>query len=355
MPGTSRARGRAPLATPPSAASYGGPARATHCRTVELDREVNMVRWTLAAVLVAAGCGGGKGPEEAFREALPPAGLRIAAPAGEAAAEPGVVQSAPVGQTAELYALTRQTSQSLNGMVGGVLATLWGIARQPPSSVAPGAAVWGPFTPALSPATYRLVVERRPDRLVFHLDARPKVAGDDSFRPAVAGGPDPAAPPERAIGELGADLSLLHALDPVGHPLEGAMGVRYDLGPGGGSVAVHLQEVAGPSEPPFTADYFHALGPDGAGALRFAAHADLLAGQGQLEDGLVVSRWTASGAGRADARLRGGDAGAGTDVSECWDELFGRVWFAAAPAEGTPVGEGDPSRCAFAEPLVPGP
>jgi len=313
-----------------------------------------MRRWTLAAVLAVAGCGGGESPEEAFRAALPPEGLRIAVPGGGASAGLGVLSSALVGQTAELYALTRRTSEGLNGMVGGILASIWDIARQPPSAVGPEAAVWGPFTPALSPATFRLVVERRTDRLVFHLDARPKAAGDDAFRPVAAGGPDPAAPPGRAIGELGVDLSLLHALDPVGHPLAGAMDVRHDLGPGGGSIGVHLQDLAGPGEPPLTADYRYALGPGGEGVFRFAAHADLLGGP-ELEDGLVVSRWTPSGAGRADAHVQGGDGGAGADASECWDDLFARVWFLAAPAEGAPVEEGDPSRCAFAEPLVPGP
>ncbi|HEY6106771.1 MAG TPA: hypothetical protein VIV59_12355, partial [Anaeromyxobacteraceae bacterium] len=126
-----------------------------------------MRRWTLAVVLVAAGCGGGESPEEAFRAALPPQGLRIAIPGGEAAAGPGVLPSALVGQTAELYALTRRTSDGLNGMVSGILASIWAIARQPPSAVGPDAAVWGPFTPVLSPATFHLVVERRPDRLVF--------------------------------------------------------------------------------------------------------------------------------------------------------------------------------------------
>jgi hypothetical protein len=330
---------------------------------VKLDREAHMRRWTLAAVLVAAGCGGGESPEEAFRAALPPEGLRMTVPGGEAAAlavpgmlsaGPGVLSSALVGQTAELYALTRRTSDGLNGMVGGILASIWGIARQPPSAVGPDAAVWGPFTPVLSPATFRLVVERRPDRLVFHLDARPKGAGDDAFRPVAAGGPDPAAPPERAAGEFAVDLSLLHTLDPVGHPLAGAMGVRHDLGPGGGSIAVHLQDLAGPGEPPLTADYRYALGPGGEGVFRFAAHADLLGGPEQLEDGLIVSRWTPAGAGRADARVTGGDAGAGADASECWDDLFARVWFAFGPSQEPPVEEGDPSRCAFAEPLVPG-
>ncbi len=315
-----------------------------------------MWRWTLAAALAVAGCGGGGSPEEGFRAALPPEGLRIAVPGGAAGtAGPGSLSQALVGQPAELYAATRRTSDGLNGMVGGILGTIWSIARQPPSAAGPDAAVWGPFTPPLSPATFRLVVERRPDRMVFHLDARSKAAGDDAFRPFVAGGPDPAAPPGRAVGDFGADLSLLHALDPVGQPLAGAVNVRHDLGPGGGSMAVHLQDLAGPGEPPVTADYLYGLGPDGAGVFRFAAHADFLGGPGGLEDGMVVSRWTPSGAGRADAHLQGGDAGAGADASECWDDLFARVWFLAQPAGGTPAEEGDPSRCAFAEPLVPGP
>jgi hypothetical protein len=305
-------------------------------------------------LLAAAGCGGGESQVDAFRVALPPEGLRIAVP-GAAAAGPGVHSQALLRQTAELYALTRRTSDGLNGMVGGVLASIWGIARQPPSAVGMDAAVWGPFTPALSPATFRLVVERRPDRLAFHLDARPKAAGNEAFQPFVAGGPDPIAPPQRGVGEFGVDFSFLHALDPIGHPLQGAMRVRHDLGPGGGSIAVHLQEVAGPDHPPLTADYLYALGPDGTGVFDFATHADLVGGPAQPEDVAVVSHWAPSGAGRADAHVQGGDVSAGMSASECWDELFARVWFLAVPVGGTPVEEGDPSRCAFAEPLVAGP
>ena len=71
-------------------------------------------------------------------------------------------------------------------------------------------------------------------------------------------------------------------------------------------------------------------------------------------------RWMASGMGRADVLVTGGDLPSVTpsvesfQVSECWDEFFNRVYYQetvvpveADPWEGVPVGDG--LKCVFTE------
>ena len=66
-----------------------------------------------------------------------------------------------------------------------------------------------------------------------------------------------------------------------------------------------------------------------------------------LEDVALVSRWTASGAGRADLVAANGSLPAGFMVhaTECWDASFGRVYYTEdVDASKT---EGDVSACAL--------
>ena len=63
------------------------------------------------------------------------------------------------------------------------------------------------------------------------------------------------------------------------------------------------------------------------------------------------ARWTAAGAGRADAEAHGADAGDGVLVTECWDTSFDEVYAQGFTSDGGVASEGNPSSCAFLEPL----
>src|SRR5262249_6825977 len=141
---------------------------------------------TLFAFFLVFGCDSSDGVATNFRVALPPqAGLELAVPGKDGGATGSGL--ATIGQIADLYAVTRQVSGQLNGLVGGVIHSIWDIAQHPPSFSDGVHAVWGPFTPPLSPVTYRLV--GFPDH--FQLEARPKQAGDDALHAAVTGIPRP--------------------------------------------------------------------------------------------------------------------------------------------------------------------
>src|SRR5260370_8812165 len=97
-------------------------------------------------------------------------------------------------------------------MVGSLLDTLGKITRRPPTLVEENRAVWGPFTPILSPANYRLVIERlSPGEFAHHLDARPKDSAEEEAFAQVGVG---AASPRPQAGSFSADVDHLHLLNP---------------------------------------------------------------------------------------------------------------------------------------------
>ncbi|HEX6836122.1 MAG TPA: hypothetical protein VF334_06090 [Polyangia bacterium] len=274
-------------------------------------------------LLVCAGCS--TTPTQSLVAALPARSqLHVDVPANDAGAT-----------TALLYGVTRQTSSQLNGAVDSVLDLIASITAHPPTTSTADGAEWGPFTPPLSPATYRLIVHRvAPDAIEYHLDGRPRDTSDDAaFQPIVAGGASDGAAARN--GQFTVDQSLAHQLDPIANPGSGAVQAGYALG---AVTAVRMQLGDGTD----AAAYRYDQAPDGSGDFRFATHGNLAGDAAQLEDGLVRTRWLPSGAGRGDAHVRGGDAGAGMDLSECWDATFTRTFV----TNGT-TADGDPATCAF--------
>jgi hypothetical protein len=69
------------------------------------------------------------------------------------------------------------------------------------------------------------------------------------------------------------------------------------------------------------------------------------------EEVTLRSRWLASGAGRADARLRNGDLTVEVTASECWSTTFGRTFY--ADSVNWQPSEGNVADCAFADQDLP--
>ena len=78
------------------------------------------------------------------------------------------------------------------------------------------------------------------------------------------------------------------------------------------------------------------------------------AGSTALEDVAVTSRWRATGAGRADVVIEGGDlVASGVDSAsfvECWGTDFTRVYY--SDSVGLKESEGEVSACAFEAPAT---
>jgi hypothetical protein len=308
--------------------------------------------WKRVSLLVSvvSACGAADGPGSSLVQALPSRQtLEVTAPRGGAAAQR---QGLAGSETAQLYVLTRQTTGSVNGLVGGVLDTLGAIARTPPSAVGPDGAAWGPFTDALSPVAWRLgIVRLGPAQHAFHLEIRPKAASDSDFRTFLQGASEGAGQDGPSQGTFSVDLGLAQSLDPVANPNVGQIVASWGVQPDHREVHVVLAGVHAPSKPPASADIGAVLFPDGSGALAFDANANLVSNGDVLSVGRVGSHWMATGAGRADAELHQADGDSGARLTECWDTSFDRVYFRAQTSGGDGGTEGDPAACVFADPL----
>jgi len=298
-------------------------------------------------LVVLVGCGGSKVSQEDFLAAVPKKEqVQVTFPDGSAREQSaGVRSDALIGQTADFYVVTRLTSEHLNGIVGSVLDTLGRITQRPPDILEENLAVWGPFTPVLSPVNYRLVIQRvLPGEYAPRLDARPKSSTDDgAFVPVLAG----AASPPRHTGNFVIDLDRLHLLDSIGTPQTGAIGFAFENASARGTVRVHLENLTEPGGQPVSADYVYVQLVNGSGDFSFLADSVWSNAISQdLQGSLVRSRWMPSGAGRADAHVAGVPE---RDITECWDENFARVFFSARPGPT----EGDPTLCVFQEPPSP--
>jgi hypothetical protein len=94
------------------------------------------------------------------------------------------------------------------------------------------------------------------------------------------------------------------------------------------------------------ANYSYNQAIDGGGNMVFNFPGDAGA------DITLRSRWQKTGAGRADARLTGGDLGAQiVTASECWDTAFGRVYYQDS-ATYKPT-EGLATSCVFTDQDLP--
>lgn len=295
--------------------------------------------------------------DEVFLDAVPRRELLVLAPgtrsaalvAREDSAFSGGLETATAALgpgTAELYRLTRGVTWSIDHQIFGTLRAVEAVVARPPTTRTENTRTWGPFREALSPVEVRFVMARDADaRVTYAFEQR--VPGG-AFRAAVRGAftPDAGAEPEggrdetvsadtlEGAGEIEFDLTAFGG--------QGRVAVDFDRHAGGVDFTLELEAFpeGGPAEAPGDARYVARRGEDGAGELTFTA---------LREDGqrwAMKSRWTADGAGRADARITAGAGGDGV-VTECWDTDFERV-YAAGDVE-----TGDLAECAFREASLP--
>ena len=307
-----------------------------------------------ALTVCAVGCGGGgTGSTDSFLSGLPSRQtLEVKAPSAAAPAALTTGSADVLGQTADLYVVTRKATADVNGIVGGALETLSTIAHSPPAAVGPDVAAWGPLTAPLSPVAGRLVVQRvAPGAFTFRLDLRPRTAPDSAFESFLQGASTGASATGPSEGSFSADISLAHRLDPVANPDNGQVVAQWAIAPTERAVQVHLADLPGGSELPSAAELASVLRGDGSGELSVDVQANLVGDPAVLEAGQIRSRWAPSGAGRADVEIHGGDASDGGQITECWDASFDRVYAQGTTPDGGVASEGDPTACAFSEPL----
>lgn len=290
---------------------------------------------------LTAGCAD-KPDGKAFRAALPRAtDVQVKVPSTSARVTPG--RANLVGETATFYTLTRGVSVTLNGGTAWVLLLVHTIAEFPVTSVDGDTLIWGPWDgDALQPSQYRLTAsEDATGEWTWAIEAHKKSETSGAFD-AVASGTTNG----EGVGTIALDFDKAETYDPAGNSAEGQLSVAYDI------VArkVTMDYSHDDTEPggvPAVASfhYDYDAAADGAGVFSYDIHADLDNNGSAWEHATIDSSWLATGAGRSDFSITGGDVPTTVTGSECWDTSFLRVYFTATA--GWAATEGTASACAL--------
>lgn len=288
-------------------------------------------------------------PPDAIKRAIPTAEqVSIKLPTGSAR---------EIGQLADWYVATRQITTAFNGGSAWVLVLIHTIVQFPVTSVDGDTYTWGPFGDALDPAEYKLDVRDVGDGTYeWELSGRSRTEPTAEFEVIISGLSDPRAGELQGNGKFLIDFDAGRRVNPIDADPEarGQVEVRYDL------AARHLDlDITSTDDngEPVLATYEYNEGADRSGDMLFELDGDFGGGAG-VEHAVVRSRWLASGDGRADIALLGGDTEnpAGVLASECWDNFFKREFFGVLAGDSTGAfgaAEGSEADCAFAEADLP--
>ena len=314
---------------------------------------------------VSAGCTAEEGSDiESFRQALPSAdAMEIAGPetprgssGAPAAADASI---AGPGQWAVYYALTREIRDGANAVTAGVLGTVWFIAHTNPTEVAGEQATWGPYTDALEPATWRFrMTHEGGGEYSYVLEGRPKTSdSDDDYRVVVSGVGFGESSDQHGDGSFTIDIDTGKELDPFAYEAKdsGKLTVVHDLPP---TVTEELNALPrtldvqlAPSSSSEHLDIRSEARADGTGLLIIDGFADIDdSKETALEALAIVSQWDASGSGRADVTVTGGDVPvelSSLAVVECWDASFRRSYYTDSVGFEETVGEA--ASCPYTE------
>ena len=286
-----------------------------------------------------------------IRQDEPPEGLRTAIPTSDQVSIK-LPQSATreVGQLANWYVATRDVTRTFNGGSAWVLILVHTIVQFPVTSVDGDVYTWGPWSGALDPAEYKLDVTAVGDgTFEYQLSGRSKTEANANFEVVIDGTADPRLGDDRGSGQFLIDFDAGRRVNPVdAGDGKGTVLATYDL------AAKHLDlgiDSTDAQNQPVTATYQYDEAADGGGNMTFDVNADNGGGAG-IEHATLRSRWEATGTGRADGRVSGGDLGTTTvEASECWNTQFRRTFYTDS-ANFAPT-EGDAGSCAFATSDLP--
>lgn len=307
----------------------------------------------LAAIVMLSGCR--QAALRAARDGLPEISEATIPLAGDDSASNASGLSQPLlGETADLYAITRGVTSVVNLGVVWALTTVRLISLLPPTSYEGNTITWGPSEPKGLEAknNFKLTATRNDDGSVsYDLWAKNTTEDDTHWRAILSGTHVKGTTARSGRGTLHVDWELARELDrPRAH--FGSATVTYGAAAGQGyTVDVDFHQVKdGNSGRRRDATYRYAEAASGAGTFTFVTEKDLR-GDGSIEALTTRSRWEATGRGRSDVRASGGSLAADATISECWDDAFKRTFVARSydPSRD----EGAVSACAYSDAAFP--
>lgn len=347
----------------PAASPIPSPSSFVAARTI-LRRRLAVTGLALALPVLAGACGKADDADE-FRAGVPQhEDVSLAFPGADGAqaaltaGDVGTAQAALLREKAELYALTRAVTASVNGGTLKTLALLAAITDYPAASVAKNVAVWGPYTDALSPNTWRLTVQREAaGQFAYVFEAKDKNAADTGYVTVLSGHhviANPAARrrlhlPAYGHGDFLIDWTAAQTL-PEHDSNVGRAAFVYSRpsAQAEATIAVTFTQVKDSDTGMLIdATYAYAEVPGAGGHFQFGLKKDAVKTTSALETLTVRSRWLQTGAGRADVNFSGGDLGTTVGTgSECWDASFLSVYQTNSYGDASKVW-GAETACAF--------
>lgn len=308
-----------------------------------------MKRAMLLATIAATAAAGCANPADSFRAAAPSQeAVRLDVPGAGSAlgtSSDGETEQALVGQRATFYEITRGVTAVVNGGVGLTLLLLQHITDYPPASLTATHATWGPYTDALSPATWKFDVEKvGPIDYQYTLSGKPKAADDSQYQAVIAGKAHAISRIEGS-GDFLLDFTALHQLDGANRA-QGGIAVHYDNTSNPRVVEVAFKDFddGNGSYTPNDALYRYTKRTDQSGSFEFVTKADVDHDPLQAKEVVsIMSRWLGTGQGRSEVSAKGGSLAADATAEECWSESFARTYFTDSwnPSDT----EGDPATC----------
>lgn len=316
---------------------------------------------TAALALTAVGCRP-KDDADEYRGGVPlreTVALHVpgAADSGGALTLDDGVKSALLGQKADSYLVTRAVTVIVNGGTWAVLSLVRTVIGFPATTVDKAAqtAVWGPYTDALSPNTWKLTVTRVGEhKFHWQFDGRAKTEGDDKFRAIISGTHtavvDANGDHIEGFGDGAFTIDWNKAAELPEHDKNvGVAAFTYSRLTTDAVVHIDVDFTGIQDDKTleiFNAKYRYTSTPGHGGQLRYAD--DKAHGAGTaLEHGTLQSRWTEDGVGRCDLEASGGDLGTiKAHGNECWDANFKSVYrYVEYPEPGDPGPWGAESDC----------
>lgn len=265
------------------------------------------------------------------------------------------------GKTSEYYKLTRTISRDVNVGVYFVLTLVREVVKYPPTDVTENTAVWGPFSEALDPISWKVSVTRTSaNEYAYKFEGKGKATPSAAFETVLSGVHRPALGSNNAPLEGFGEGSFLLDFDarnrlPTPDKDIGTAAITYSRPSLTTPVQITAKftQVKDDERPgrKVDVDYRYKRNVAGSGELEFTYKPDasvLLAGPAQVA---VMSRWTAEGSGRADVTAKGGTLAEGTQATanECWSTAFASIFVQASwdPA----LKYGTETQCAYAAAL----
>jgi hypothetical protein len=267
--------------------------------------------------------------------------------------------TAAQGQTADMYKLTRAGTLIFNGGAVMVGVLVKGVLSFPPTSIGANEAVWGPWTDALSPITWRVTVSRTgPNMYAYKFDGRDKLNESAPFITVLSGNHSPVLDANgHAIDGLGSGNFTLDndARNMLPMPTTDVGQAHYTYDHTSATVVIDAQfvNVKDDNLPGQRVNlvYSYRATPGQGGTMQFVHSAPPSMAQTTGATWKVKSRWMETGQGRSDVIGEGGDVAAGTQLklSECWDQSFASTYqrIDGLPAFGWGVEATD---CVFTSP-----